>query len=138
MTDDFSLCVLANARKAARAVSRHYDRFVRTVGMTAGQFSVLITVQTTPGLTTADLAGRLSMERTTLLRNIAILERRDLVATDRDGGDRSKRYRLTQEGGALLDKVVPMWRQAQADVRALLGDDDFEATVATLKRLSQI
>jgi DNA-binding MarR family transcriptional regulator len=136
--DDFSLCVLDNARKAARAVSRHYDRLARRVGMTAGQFSVLVAVHKGECATTAGLADRLSMERTTLVRNIALLERKGLVTSEPATGGRGKQYRLSASGAALLDQAVPLWRQAQADVKSHLGGDEFFQTINALKKLSDL
>ncbi|MHA7773767.1 MarR family winged helix-turn-helix transcriptional regulator [Roseibium sp. M-1] len=136
--DDFSLCVLDNARKAARAVSRHYDRLARKVGMTAGQFSVLVSVRKGGNTTTAGLAERLSMERTTLVRNIALLERKGLVVSEPAAAGRGKQYVLTPAGAALLDKAIPLWRQAQADVQTHLGGDEFLQTINALKKLSDL
>ncbi|GAB4542425.1 MAG: oxidation-sensing regulator MosR [Roseibium sp.] len=136
--DDFSLCVLDNARKAARAVSRHYDRLARQAGLTAGQFSVLVAIHRGAGETTGTLADRLSMERTTLVRNVALLERKGLVTSGTSGGGRGKRYVLSADGSRLLGNAVPLWRQAQGDVRRLLGDDEFLKTINALKRLSEL
>jgi DNA-binding MarR family transcriptional regulator len=136
--DDFSLCVLDNARKAARAVSRHYDRLARQAGMTAGQFSVLVAVHRGDGETTGALADRLSMERTTLVRNIALLERKGLVTSGTSGGERGKRYVLSGDGARLLSDALPLWRQAQSDVMRHLGDDEFLRTISALKRLSEL
>jgi len=136
--DDLSLCVLDNARKAARAVSRHYDRLARTVGMTAAQFSVLAAIQRTEERTTGELADRLSMDRTTLVRNIALLEKNGLVTSSVARDARGKSYRLTEQGDALLEKALPLWRQAQSDVKAHLGDGEFLKTINALKRLSQL
>lgn len=136
--DDFSLCVLYNARKAARAVSRHYDRLARQVGMTGAQFSVLVAIQKRREETTAELAAYLSMERTTLVRNIALLERKGFVANGplRDG--RSKTYLLTDRGEQLIKDALPLWRKAQGNVREMLGTEDFYKTINTLKRLSEL
>lgn len=136
--DDFSLCVLHNARKAARAVSRHYDRLAREAGFTAAQFSVLVAVRQQAGQTTAELAERLSMERTTLVRNMALIERNGLVRSYPSAEGRAKCYRLTDQGEALLQSALPHWRKAQADVRTLLGDGDFRAGISLLKKLSEI
>ncbi|MES0807911.1 MarR family winged helix-turn-helix transcriptional regulator [Roseibium sp. SCPC15] len=138
MEDDFSLCVLDNARKAARAVSRHYDRLARKVGMTAGQFSVLVAIRQARNETTGGLADRLSMERTTLVRNIALLERKGLVTSSSSTDGRGKNYQLSDEGKKLLDEAIPLWRQAQNDVRDILGQDEFLKTINTLKKLSQL
>ncbi|WP_298958509.1 MarR family winged helix-turn-helix transcriptional regulator [uncultured Roseibium sp.] len=136
--DDFSLCVVNNARKAARAVSRHYDRLARTVGMTAGQFSVLVAIRQTQEETTGQLADRLSMERTTLVRNVALLERKGLVASGPVHKGRGKTYLLTTRGSQLLDQALPLWRQAQRDVETLLGKENFTKTIDALKQLSEL
>ncbi|EAV45890.1 Transcriptional Regulator, MarR family protein [Stappia aggregata IAM 12614] len=136
--DDFSLCVLDNARKAARAVSRHYDKLARRVGMTPGQFSVLVTIHKYEDATTAELAERLSMDRTTLVRNVALLERKGLVVSQLVQDGRSKQYRLSPKGAELLNKALPLWRRAQADVKDHLGSDEFLRAIDTLKRLSEL
>ncbi|GAA0777325.1 MarR family transcriptional regulator [Roseibium denhamense] len=136
--DDFSLCVLNNARKAARAVSRYYDRLARQAGFTAGQFSVLVAIQAEDDQTIADLVERLSMERTTLVRNLALVERKGMVLSNQREGERGKRYRLSSGGEALLEKAVPLWRQAQDDMKRHLGDEDFFKAVNLLQRLSKV
>jgi DNA-binding MarR family transcriptional regulator len=136
--DDFTLCVLNNARKAARAVSRHYDRLARQAGMTAGQFSVLVAIRQTTEETTGELADRLSMDRTTLVRNVALLERKGLVASSMSSESRGKCYRLTDEGRKLLEDALPLWRKAQSDVMSHLGEADFLRTISALKKLSDL
>lgn len=136
--DDFTLCVLDNARKAARAVSRHYDRLARQAGMTAGQFSVLVAIRKMTDRTTGELAERLSMERTTLVRNVALLERKGLVTSAPSKDSRGKSYRLTDQGAKLLEEALPLWRKAQADVLSLLGEEDFLKTISSLKKLSRL
>ena len=137
--DDFSLCVLDNARKAARAVSRHYDRLARQVGMTAGQFSVLVAIRQGREESTGELAERLSMERTTLVRNVALLERKGLVISVQQKGGRGKHYLLSSEGARLLEKALPLWRQAQKDVLGHLGgDEEFMKAISALQQLSRL
>ncbi|MEP3046496.1 MAG: MarR family transcriptional regulator [Roseibium sp.] len=136
--DDFSLCVLTNVRKSARAVSRYYDQMARKAGFTAGQFSVLVTVREHDGLTTAELAERLSMERTTLVRNVALLEKKGLLVSQSVRDTRGKSYRVTSEGTAILERALPLWRVAQNHVKAHLGEEDFFLAVNVLKRLSQL
>ncbi len=136
--DDFSLCVLNNARKAARSVSRYYDQIARNAGFTAGQFSVLVTLRKSGVLTTSELAERLSMERTTLVRNIALLEKKGLVNSGPAEGGRGKAFEVTGEGNALLERAVPLWREAQEHVKEHLGEEDFLKAVNLLQRLSKI
>lgn len=136
--NDFSLCVLTNARKAARSVSRYYDQMARQTGFTSGQFSVLVTVREHDGLTTAELAERLSMERTTLVRNVALLEKKGLLLTRPAKDARGKEFSITGQGNAMVESALPLWREAQGHVRELLGEEDFLTAVRLLKRLSQV
>ncbi|MEP1931400.1 MAG: MarR family winged helix-turn-helix transcriptional regulator [Roseibium sp.] len=136
--DDFSLCVLTNVRKSARSVSRFYDQMARKAGFTAGQFSVLVTVREHEGLTSAELAERLSMERTTLVRNVALLETKGLLVSEASRVARGKSYRVTSEGAAILERALPLWRDAQNHVKEHLGEEDFLVAVSLLKRLSQL
>lgn len=136
--DDFSLCVLTNARKAARSVSRFYDQMARKTGFTSGQFSVLITVREHDGLTTAELAERLSMERTTLVRNVALLEKKGFLISKPAEDSRGKAFSVTGQGNKLIENALPLWREAQGRVKDLLGEEDFLTAIRLLKRLSQV
>ncbi|MFC6655654.1 MarR family winged helix-turn-helix transcriptional regulator [Roseibium salinum] len=99
---------------------------------------MLAAIKRAPEKTTGDLAERLSMERTTLVRNIALLERKGLVSSSNSAAGRGKSYRLTGKGEDFLEQAMPLWRRAQGDVMAHLGDDDFFRTINVLKRLSQL
>lgn len=136
--DDFSLCMLNNARRAARAVSRRYDRLVRSFGLKAAQFSVMILVREHPGKTTGELADVFSIERTTLVRNLALLEKNGLVLGQPAGGGRGRTYILTEAGADMLEQALPIWRKAQADMEAELGTEQFHTTVNVLQRLSKV
>lgn len=136
--DDFTLCVLNNARKAARAVSRYYDKIARSAGFTAGQFSVLITLREQGVLTTGELADRLSMERTTLVRNVALLEKKGLLASGPADAGRGKAFDVTDKGRDLLEGAIPLWREAQDHVKDHLGEEDFLKAVSLLQKLAKI
>lgn len=136
--DDFSLCMMNNARKAARAVSRRYDRLVRHFGLKAAQFSVLILIREGEGETSGELAARLAMDRTTLLRNIALLEKKGLARGKPAESGRGRTYELTERGAALLEQAIPLWRQAQADLQNEMGADAFADTIRALKTLSTV
>lgn len=47
-----------------------------------------------------------------------------------------RRFLLSGKGAALVEELVPHWRSAQAEVRALLGEDDSERVLAALKQLT--
>ncbi|MBS8260148.1 MarR family transcriptional regulator [Roseibium polysiphoniae] len=138
MTDDFTLCMLMNARRAARAVSRRYDRLARPYGLTAVQFSVMGAVINGAGKTTSELADGLGMERTTLVRNLALLEQQGLIRGERLEKGNGRCHVLTERGDALVDTCLPIWRKAQAELAQELGHAEFLETVRVLQRLAEV
>lgn len=136
--DDFSLCMLANVRRAARAVSRRYDREARKLGMTAAQFSALTHIREGKGRTTGELAELGSMDRTTLVRNIALLQKKGLVRVLEADRGNGKVYELTDKGETLVEEALPFWRKAQADLAEEMGVEAFRDTIKSLKILSKV
>ncbi|RYG09789.1 MAG: MarR family transcriptional regulator [Burkholderiales bacterium] len=138
MMDDFTLCMVSNTRKAARAITRRYDAHARPFGITSTQFSLMGTLQVAGGQTVSQLAEERGFERTTLTRNLDRLEKMGLVASRTAEQGNGRLCTVTEQGQALLDRMVPVWRKAQAEIRADLGADEFDRTIATLKRLAAV
>ncbi len=138
MADDFSLCMVTNTRKAARAVTRRYDAYARPFGITSTQFSLMGVLLASGGQAVSELAEQRGFERTTLTRNLDRLEAMGLVTSQpADSGNR-RLCMLTEKGRALLDQMLPAWRKAQAEIREELGGDAFDQTIATLQRLAAV
>lgn len=128
-------CLALHLARAARAAARVYDAAFRPLGLTSGQYTLLVALARAepPGL--ALLAEELAMDRTTLIANLKPLERRGLVgSTTRDGG-RARRLVLTPAGRALLARAVPVWRQVQDRLRPRLAAPD--TTYADLRALAR-
>ena len=129
-------CVCGNLRMAARAVSGVYDRHLREAGVQSSQMAVIWAVAGTQGLSVKELAARIAMDETTLIRNLRGLERQGWV-TIAVGGDRRRRLpALTEEGRAVFARALPFWKKAQQEVSALL-DDKLSETNRKLVRLSR-
>ena len=138
MQDDFSQCLVLNTRMAARAVTRRADRQLRPFGVTAAQFTILTSLRTRPDRSVTEMAQSIAMDRTTLSRNLDLLERKQLVAAMPADSGNGRLCRLTEQGDALLDAMLPVWRKAQAELRATLTDPDFPDIIATLRRVAQL
>lgn len=137
MQDDFDLCLVLNSRMAARAVTRYADRRLRPYGITAAQFNILGGLAYRPGRSITEMAQAIAMDRTTLSRNLALLERNGLARMEPvEGGARI--YAVTDTGRALFERVVPEWRQSQAELREELRDPDFMTVVAGLRHLARL
>jgi DNA-binding MarR family transcriptional regulator len=108
-------CVCLHLQRAARAVARRFDDVFRPLGITSGQFSLLMSLNRPDPPTIGRLAERFAMDRTTLTANLKPLERRGLVTIAVDASDRrSRRLALTPQGRALLVAAVPIWKRTHA------------------------
>src|SRR5258708_29156966 len=76
-------CLCFNARKAARAVTRFYDRHFAGTGVEPTQFNILVALRLSQPVALQHLAGHLGLERTTFTRNLRLLQRNGLVEDQR-------------------------------------------------------
>lgn len=136
--DDFSNCMVSNSRMAARAITRRYDAYVRPFGITATQLSLMGAIRMIPGATVSELAEKRGFERTTLTRNLDRLEEMGLVASARPKRGNARIAHVTKQGEALLEQLLPLWRQAQAELRDTLSTKTFDDSIKTLKRLAKV
>ncbi len=129
-------CVCGNLRMAARAVSRVYDRHLREAGVQSSQMAVLWAVANARGLCVNELAGRIAMDETTMIRNLRGLERQGWVVLS-VGGDRRRRLAsLSEEGRAVFARALPLWKRAQQEVAGLL-EEKLSDTNRKLVRLTR-
>lgn len=130
-------CLCLHVQRAARSLARHFDEVLRPVGLTNGQFSLLMSLNRPkpPGM--APVANLLAMDRTTLTANLKPLERRGLVQVVVDEADRRSRLLvLTPDGQALLASAVPLWKAAHADIERSLPEGNADRLRADLIALA--
>jgi DNA-binding MarR family transcriptional regulator len=119
-------CICLHLQQAARAVARRFDAALRPLGLTNGQFSLMMSLNRPEAASIGDVSRLLAMDRTTLTANLKPLERRDLVTVSVDDADkRSRRLALTPAGRALLIATLPAWESEHAAIEGLLADVDY-------------
>src|SRR5690242_684830 len=92
-------CICLHLQQAARAVARRFDAALRPLGLTSGQFSLLMSLNRPKAASIGDISALLAMDRTTLTANLKPLARRGLVTVSVDEADkRSRRLTLTPAG----------------------------------------
>jgi DNA-binding MarR family transcriptional regulator len=124
-------------QRAARALARRFDEALRPVGLTNGQFSLMMSLNRPEPPCIAEVATLLAMDRTTLTAALKPLERRGLVTVAKDPSDRrGRRLSLTPEGRTVLAFAVPIWEQGHRDVEGLLKDVDPDRLRSSLRVLS--
>jgi DNA-binding MarR family transcriptional regulator len=127
-------CLCLFIQRAARAVARRFDEALRPLGLTNGQFSLLMSLNRRVPPTIANVAALLAMDRTTLTANLKPLERRGLITVTIDPADkRSRRLRLTSAGAALLAAAVPVWQRNHRAIERLLARSSSDRLRADLR-----
>jgi DNA-binding MarR family transcriptional regulator len=116
-------CLCLHVQRAARALARRFDDALRPVGLTNGQFSLLMSLNRPAPPAMGSVASLLAMDRTTLTAALKPLERRGLVEIAGDPADRRSRLlTLTPAGRKVLANAVPIWEATHRVVDGLLGD----------------
>ncbi|MBB4142827.1 MarR family winged helix-turn-helix transcriptional regulator [Rhizobium rhizoryzae] len=129
-------CLCLHAQRAARALARRFDNALRPVGLTNGQFSMLMSLNRPQPATMSSVASVLDMDRTTLTAALKPLQRRGLIDVLTDPKDaRSRLLKLTEEGLLLLQRALPIWTATHAQVDEDLGEGGSEALRQGMARI---
>src|SRR5712671_6188073 len=115
-------CACANLRRAARAVTRMYNRELQPSGLELTQFTLLMALDLTGETTQGNLGKLLALDTTSLTRMLRLLTKRGWIGV-KVGHDRRQRLlRLTPSGRQKLERSQPHWERAQRRLQRGLGE----------------
>jgi DNA-binding MarR family transcriptional regulator len=130
-------CACQKVRMAARAVTRAYDQALRPAALRSTQFTILVAASVAGGIPLHQLADALGLDRTTLTRNLAALQRDGLIQVANVNG-RTRNVLIQPVGAARLKQALPLWHQAQQTLRRKLGEKNWAETHQILARLAEV
>ena len=131
-------CACFDLRKATRAVSRLYDDCLRPLGLNITQYSLLRVIESEPQISVSTLGRYMVMDRTSVTRALAPLER-DRLIRSRVGSDKRKRIvSLTKKGTKLIADAKPRWDEAQKIFLDLIGDQRWTVMRGLLKDTARV
>ena len=116
-------CLCIDLRSAAQQLTQTYDAALRPAGITVTQFSQLHQIQALNNPTLTQLSDASQQDRSTLGRNIRVLERQGLVRTQPGADARTRTIHLTSEGTRTFQRAIPLWHGAQSELLKRLGSD---------------
>jgi DNA-binding MarR family transcriptional regulator len=127
-------CACATILRTARLVTQLYSH---EIGAGTGnalepqQFALLSAFEHRPGLGQTPLGKALGLDKTTLSRNLRLLQKNGWIApTEADPATGARRsYKLTPAGEAVLAAAKPGWMRAQNKLRAALAAGEWESTL---------
>jgi DNA-binding MarR family transcriptional regulator len=116
-------CLCLHVQRAARTLARRFDDAFRPLGITHGQFSLLMSLNRPAPARIGAIATLLAMDRTTLTANLKPLARRGLVRVSVDPDDRrSRMLALTPAGRRLLAAAVPIWKRSHGELERKIAN----------------
>ena len=129
-------CLCLAVRRAARTLGHRYDGALADLGVTHGQFSILMALSGKRPTAVGELSVELDVDRTTLTAALKPLERGGLVQLRADPADgRARLITITAKGDSLLEAAIPRWRAAQAETLKAARVEDGHALRAALAAL---
>lgn len=129
-------CACANLRRAARSITRLYNRELRSEKIEVTQFTLLMALDKTGDISQGKLGRLVGLDSTTLTRMLKPLNKRGWIQ-EQEGDDRRVRIiRLTTAGRAKLQHGLPHWKRAQARIEVTLGELSMRKLEMLLSRVA--
>lgn len=128
-------CACASLRRAARLVTQLYDEEFRP-GLQASQFALLSAIKRWPSCNQSTLARMLAFDKTTLSRNLGLLQKQGWIDRASAGDSRERGFRLTKPGQRTLNKAKPDWERAQKRLRSAMTVAQWKAVWSSLRDLT--
>jgi DNA-binding MarR family transcriptional regulator len=114
-------CLCFATQKAARELARRFDRIFASLGITNGQYSMMVAIAGMGQPKPVRLAHFLAMDPATVTAAVKKLVRYKFVALKLDKQDkRTRRVELTAAGHKVLAKALPLWRSEHATIEIAL------------------
>jgi DNA-binding MarR family transcriptional regulator len=112
----FTECYCTQFRRSANALTSIYDEALRPVGLKITQLTLLRGLDRLGSATYNEIATELSLDKTTISRNIKLLIDAGWVEVSADEDARYKLAKLSPTGARVLKEAEPHWRTAQTQV----------------------
>ena len=120
-------CACATVRRAARVVTQLYGEELHTSGLEATQFSLLSVLNSQSACSQAALGRVLALDKTTLSRNLRLLNRKGWIEPAPAPNPRARGFRLTPAGRELVTAAQPAWKRAQERLRSAMTAREWDA-----------
>lgn len=130
-----SECYCTNLRRCANAISDFYDRELKETGITISQYYLLINLKRLENANITHWAEYVGLDRSTMVRNIKLLESRGFVERTEGHG---KTFALSKAGETTLDAAIPIWKKAQKKMEKFLGEEDSKAILRIGSKLQEL
>ncbi len=116
-------CTNFRLRQLTRRVSQHFDHIIAASGLKTTQYSLLSHIERLGPLRPGELAAAMSMDASTLTRNLKPLLAREWVNLGPGSDGRSRIVEATPAGRAKRAEAGGQWKKAQLEINERLGTE---------------
>jgi DNA-binding MarR family transcriptional regulator len=116
-----------NIRRASRAITKIYDQALESSGLKVTQFSLLKNIDAYGPLNISALAKLLTLDRTTLVRNLKLLETADFIENTPSADPRERQVSITEHGRQAVNQALPHWKNVQQQIKTHVDPETLRA-----------
>ncbi len=116
-------CLGFRLRLLDRITSRIFNQELQPLGIRHTQLILLVALQKLGQTTPIRLGKWLSIEKSTLSRNLKLLRQLQFVSGADPEDPQSTALQITDKGAELLCRALPLWENAQRKTSQLFGED---------------
>jgi len=116
-------CYCIALRAASRRLTALYDAALQPAGINVAQFSLLRNVERAQPVSLTELGRRMELDRSTVGRNVRLLQRMGLVRMTPGSDQREASVGLEPAGREILSQAIPVWQGVQDRIQAQLGEE---------------
>lgn len=131
-------CTCSELRRAARAVTLLYDNAFRSSGLLSTQLGVLHVIYKSDSIRISHLAKELGMDRTTLTRNLSVLQRQGFIKISSGKDNRTRIVAITNKGRTTIAKAIPLWNEVQNKVKEQMGETLWNELMVNLSQFVKV
>lgn len=135
-------CYCTQFRRSARALTVIYDAALRTEQIRITQFSLLRALNRLGAATLQELAEEVVLDKTTISRNVKVLDTAGWIEFESTGDLRKKLVKLSSRGEQKLASANLSWQKAQEKVLAsaleIFSVSSGDPLIDTLEKLQQL
>jgi DNA-binding MarR family transcriptional regulator len=126
-------CIGNRLRCLSRIVDKDFRLHLKNFDITESQLSILFALTKLGKVEQGKIGETLILERSTVSRNVKILERRGIITKS---SDYRPEIELTQEGHKLVQTIAPIWESLMDTFMEKLGNEGLESLKSLENKLN--
>ena len=125
-------CIGSRLRRLSRIADSHLRKCLIDFDISENQMTILFAMSELGKVEQGKIGEELYLERSTVSRNIKLLEKMKLVARS---ADYRPQIELTEAGKKLVQQLIPQWEKVMDDLMEQLGTAGMQPIVTLEKQL---